>query len=180
MPSRGEAFDFLTREGPSLFGTSVGRLMYVGHRSDTHPWWHETFAPLVGADRISVLDIWQPNLASANHVTADLIHGDVLDPACVGRGPGLLFWDEGPEHVRRDQFIPWVRDMVDLGWSILVSCPWGYQAQGADGSNLSEEHLWGPTPADLEEAGLECRAFGEMFPEGHGNLIGWLRYDGGT
>ena len=163
-----------------MFGSSIGRMIYVGHRGDTSSWWHEKFAKAIGAEHLSVLDIYKPNLQTANHITADLIHGDVLDGSCVGQGPGLIFWDEGPEHVRRDQFVTWVRDMVDLGWSILVSCPWGYQAQGPDGENLSEEHLWGPMPEDLEEAGLSCRAFGQPFPDGHGNLIGWLRYDGGT
>lgn len=177
MPSRGDAFEFLTQEGPKLFGTNVGRLLYVGHRPDTHPWWHQTFSKVIGADRLAVLDISKENLSSANEVTGDLIHGDVLDPGCVGKGPGLIFWDEGPEHVRRDQFIPWVRDMIDLNWSILVSCPWGYQEQDwRPLGNPYEEHLWGPLPEDFAEAGLSCRAFGQPFPEGHGNLIGWLRF----
>lgn len=172
MPSRGEAFSFLDEHGASILGRH-DRMVYVGHRSDTHPWWYQTFAPALGVSRLTVVDIFAPNLGSANHITGDLIHGDILDSSTVGHGPGLMFWDEGPEHVTRDQFMPWPRMMTGVGWDVLISCPWGYQVQGPDGANLSEEHHWGPMPADMEEAGMSWRTFGEPFPEGHGNILAW-------
>lgn len=131
MPTRGDAFRFLESEGRQIFGSAVPRLVYVGHRSDTSPWWHESFGPLVGGPKISVLDIYFPNLSSAEHITSDLIHADVLTDKA--EGPGLIFWDEGPEHVTREQFQTWVPSAVERGWDVLISCPWGFQSQKAEG-----------------------------------------------
>lgn len=178
MPTRADAIEFLNRNAISIFGDDVGTLVYVGHRHDTHPWWHTMLAPLVRADKLIVVDIFEKNLASANHITKHLVLGDVLDPKTIGAGSGLVFWDEGPEHVTREQFMPWPRMMLDLGWSVLTSCPWGMQMQGAEDGNPHEEHHWGPMPEDMIEAGLEVKTFGSRpFPDDHGNLIAWKRHE---
>lgn len=174
MPSHGDAFSFLDQAANAgMFGIETQRLVYVGHRSDTSLWWWKTFAPMIGAQRIEVLDIFHPNLRSAEWITSHLIHANVLD-LNFGPGPGLIFWDEGPEHVTRDECRTWIKRVQDeTDWDILLSCPWGYQSQGPDGSNKSEEHLWGPMPEDFTDLGLEVRTFGQPFPHGHGNLLAW-------
>lgn len=172
MPSHGSAFDFLTAEGPSIFGT-VGSLLYVGHRGDTHPWWHETFAKSLGITRIAVIDIDKGNLHTAAHVTSELYHGDIRQTDCP-KDFDLIFWDEGPEHLPREQSLELIKVFNEHGSRVLISCPWGFQLQGTD-PNDPEFHHWGPMPEDFESIGMTARTFGVMFSEGsgHGNLIAW-------
>lgn len=170
MPSRGDAFEFLTREARSIFG-SVGSMLYVGHRGDTHPWWHETFAKAIDATRLAVIDIDKGNLMTAQHVTNELYHGDIRQVDCPWDF-GLVFWDEGPEHLPREQSLEMIRILSERNGCVLISCPWGYQPQGS-GPNDPEFHHWGPEPADFESVGMQARTFGVRFPEGHGNLIAW-------
>ncbi len=172
MPSRGDAFEFLTNDAVSIFGDSVGSMLYVGHRGDTHPWWHSTFAPKIGASRLAVIDIDKGNLMTAQHVTNELYYGDVRQTDCP-KDFGLVFWDEGPEHLPMDQALAVIQLFVERGSRVLVSCPWGYQAQGS-GPNDPEFHHWGPQPADFESIGMTARTFGTVFPSGHGNLIAWI------
>lgn len=172
MPNHGDAFDFLTREGPSIFGT-VGSMLYVGHRHDTHPWWHRTFAPLVGATRLAVVDIDPHNLGTARHITDELYLGDIRSPQ-LPTGFGLVFWDEGPEHMAKEESLALCQLLAGRNRRVLVSCPWGFQPQGTDPSD-PEFHHWGPMPEDFDTIGWTARTFGVMFDgrAGHGNLIAW-------
>lgn len=171
MPTRGEAFDFLLNDGPAVFGRSVGSMLYVGHRSDTHPWWWQTFAPAVGISRLAVIDIEPSNLQSANAITKELYHGDIRTFAAAS-GFGMVFWDEGPEHMEKAMSLETLKWLAGRNEHVLISCPWGYQAQGS-GPSDPEFHHWAPMPADFEEIGFVTRTFGQMFPDGHGNLLAW-------
>jgi hypothetical protein len=171
VPTRGDSFQFLEESGQSIFG-NVGSMLYVGHRGDTHPWWHETFAKRVGADRLAVIDCDKGNLETARHVTSELYLGDIRGES-FPRGFGLVFWDEGPEHLAREESLEVCKQLIERHVHLLVSCPWGYQKQGA-GPHDPEFHHWGPEPADFESIGMTARAFGQQFPEGHGNLIAWI------
>ncbi len=147
-------------------------MLYVGHRGDTHPWWHDTFAKRIGASRIAVIDIDKGNLQTAAHVTSELYHGDIRQNDCP-RDFGIVFWDEGPEHLPREESLEVIRWLAERNRRVLISCPWGYQQQGA-GPSDPEFHHWGPQPADFESIGMTARTFGTEFPGGHGNLIAWI------
>lgn len=173
MPTVGGAFDFLIGEGPRIFG-AVGSILYVGHQSCTSPWWWERFAPAVGANRLAVIDIVQRDLNSAGSITGELYLGDIRDPGAVLGGFGLVFWDEGPEHMPRDESLETILALASRHVRVLISCPWGFQKQGDDPKD-PQFHHWGPLPADFEGIGMEARTFGSMFPGGHGNLIAWTK-----
>ena len=98
MPTLRESFDFLLVGGPVLF-PDTRSMLYVGHRSDTDPWWWRTFAPALGIERIAVLDIDEMNLRTASHITDELYLGDLRDIDLPRFD--LIFWDEGPEHLPR-------------------------------------------------------------------------------
>ncbi len=174
MPTVGSAFDFLTEKGAEIFG-SVGSMLYIGHRGDTHPWWHNTFAKVIGADRLAVVDIDRGNLGTAAHITGELYHGDIRQ-SDMPIGFGLVFWDEGPEHLPKEESLALIRHLAERNRHILVSCPWGYQPQGSGPSDY-EFHHWGPMPADFESIEMQTRTFGTMFTGGgigHGNLVAWI------
>lgn len=175
MPTLNESFDWLRDEGPRLFGP-VSSMLYVGHRRDTHPWWHRTFAPALGVARIAVLDIVHDNLITAAGITTELYHGDVRDESLVPRFD-LVLWDEGPEHMPRQEALDVLTALMRRHRSVLISCPWGYQPQGT-GPDDFEFHHWGPQPSDFEAIGMTARVFGTEFDgrgKGHGNLIAWAR-----
>lgn len=149
-------------------------MLYIGHRTDTHPWWHKTFASAIGATRLAVIDIDHQNLMTAQTITSELYHGDIRQSDCP-RDFGMIFWDEGPEHMPRIQALETIQFLTEKGARVLVSCPWGYQPQGS-GPTSWEFHHWGPMPADFEGIGMQTRTFGTMFDgngRGHGNLIAW-------
>lgn len=173
MPTRGDAFLFLQGEWAVTHGP-VSSLLYVGHRSDTRPWWAEEFSRALGGPTLAVLDLSPENLQSASGITPRLYTGDVRDPAVVSERFGLVFWDEGPEHVPMSDALAGISMLASRHDRVLVSCPWGYQAQGSGPTDL-EFHHWGPMPEDLESIGMETRCFGSVFPSGHGNLIAWTR-----
>lgn len=177
MPTVGTAFRFLEREwGPQR--SPIGTMLYVGHRHDTHPWWATDFRRAVGGPALAVLDVASSGLSSAERHTSDLVLGDVRDRDVVGtRCFGLVFWDEGPEHVPRAEALDTLSYLMAAHRRVLVSCPWGLQPQGS-GPDDPEFHHWGPEPADFESIGMEARCFGTRFDErgiGHGNLLAWSR-----
>lgn len=175
MPTVGAAFSFLDVEGPRIFGSSVGSMLYVGHRSDTSGWWHERFAPSIGATRLAVIDIDKANLESAQHITKELYHGDIRQTDAP-RGFGLVFWDEGPEHLPKEQALEVCRMLAEENDHALISCPWGFQQQGNDPRH-PEFHHWGPEIEDFQGIGWNVRVFGTKFAETgpcHGNLIAWI------
>lgn len=154
-------------------------MLYVGHRGDTHPWWRTSFASRLGSPSLSVIDILPGNLSTTDsipEVTGRLL-GDLRVPESAPPGFGLVFWDEGPEHVSRPDALTCLEMLMDRhGW-VLVSCPWGYQPQGSGPEDV-EFHHWGPEVSDFESIGMEGRAFGDRFDgqgHGHGNVIAWGR-----
>lgn len=170
MPTFQGAFDYLTEHGPELF-PNCRSMLYVGHRSDTHPWWHQTFAKVLGVTRLAVLDINEGNLRSAEHITKELYLGDIRQTDAP-KGFDLVFWDEGPEHLPKDVSLKLCESLAADHRHALISCPWGYQPQGRDANDI-EFHHWGPMPGDFQAIGWIAMTFGTMFPHGHGNLIAW-------
>lgn len=173
MPTVGSAFNFLIENCQSIFG-NVESMLYVGHRSDTHPWWHSEFAAKLGIKRIAVIDIVKTNLESANHITKELYLGDIRDKNLIKDSFDIVFWDEGPEHMKKEESLQLIQDLLKTHKKVLISCPWGYQVQGS-GENDPEFHHWGPLPEDFEQIGMESHTFGTIFPNGHGNLIAWTK-----
>ena len=172
MPSHGLAFRFLEDCAARLF-PCVRSMLYVGHRSDTSPWWRTEFHGLIGGPALAVIDIQAANLDSASGFASKLIHGDIRTCAAA-RGFDLVFWDEGPEHVPRDEALATCAELMGHG-QVLISCPWGHQPQGS-GPNDPEFHHWAPSPADFESIGMIARCFGTPFDgngHGHGNVIAW-------
>ncbi len=181
MPATGGAFDFLAGEWAEEFrAKGPTSMLYVGHRSDTSPWWWQVFAPACGITRIAVIDIVRDNANTAQHITGEIYVGDVRDLALVPSGFSLVFWDEGPEHMPRDESLHMIQRLAAVHDRVLVSCPWGFQRQGS-GPDDPEFHHWGPEPADFQSIGMRSRCFGvhfEAHPEGghssgHGNLVAW-------
>lgn len=173
MPSLQPAFQFLEENARELFG-EVRSMLYVGHRLDTHPWWRTTFSEVLGGPELSVLDIDFTNLQTAAPYTDRLIHGDIraIKPA----GYDLVFWDEGPEHVPREEALELLRLLMSLNRHVLISCPWGYQPQG-HGPDDPEFHHWAPQVSDYESIGMFGRTWGVEFDGrggGHGNLLAWF------
>jgi hypothetical protein len=119
-----------------------------------------------------VIDIDRGNLMTAEHVTKELYHGDIRQSDCP-HGFGLVFWDEGPEHLPRDQSLEVCKWLAERNTRVLISCPWGFHKQG-DNPRDPEFHHWGPLPEDFQAIGWQARPFGVIFPEGHGNLIAWI------
>jgi hypothetical protein len=178
VPTVGAAFNFLDAEGPAIFGTSVGSMLYVGHRSDTSPWWHSKFARAIGVTRLAVIDIDVDNMNSARHITGELYHGDIRQTDAPS-GFGIVFWDEGPEHLPKDVSLEICHMLAERNRHVLISCPWGLQRQGSPDSY--EFHHWGPEIEDFQGLGWQVRVFGERFvpindsqSSGHGNLIAWI------
>ena len=150
-------------------------MLYVGHRSDTHPWWRTTFAERLGVTRIAVVDLQAPNLQTAAGFTSELYLGDIRGPDTTPPGFDLVFWDEGPEHVPLDDAAECIRALRARHGRVLISCPWGHQPQGT-GPDDPEFHHWAPMPEHFSVLGMESRTFGEMFDgrgKGHGNIIAW-------
>lgn len=173
MPTTQDAFDFLSHRGRDVLG-ECHSLLYVGHRHDTHPWWHETFARHLGVSRIAVIDIVPTNLSSAQSITNELYLGDIRQ-SDAPKGFDLVFWDEGPEHMSKADSLATCEHLNKMNGRVLVSCPWGYQPQGSGPEDV-EFHHWGPTPEDFHAIGWTVRTFGTMFNgrgAGHGNLIAW-------
>ncbi len=172
MPTRGEAFSFLGLRGPEILRGPVGSMLYVGHRPDTSPWWRNTFAPLIGAYRLAVLDINPEMLKSVSGIDTHV--GDVRTPDLSGFV--VVFSDDGPDHVPQLDVAPCLDRLLERNGSVLVSCPWGFQRQGSDPTD-PEFHHWGPRPEDLRTMGLNVISFGSSFDDGieGGNLIGWRR-----
>ena len=181
MPTTGGAFEYLAgdwaaefrRRSPVRNGPWPS-MLYVGHRSDTHPWWWQTFAPACGIKRLAVVDIVKANAESARHITDEIYACDVRDLS-LPQPFDLVFWDEGPEHMAREDALRMIPALAGLHGQVLISCPWGYQPQGA-GPNDPEFHHWGPQPADFQSIGMTVRTFGTEFDglgHGHGNLIAW-------
>lgn len=171
MPTRGDGFLFLEREwAPAR--APLGSMLYVGHRSDTSPWWSDRFREALGGPELAVLDVVPAQLQSAGGITTHLFHGDVRSPESVPRRFDLVFWDEGPEHVPREDALACILMLRERRGGVLASCPWGMQEQGS-GPSDPEFHHWGPVPDDLTGIGMRVRAFGSPFPGGHGNLIAW-------
>lgn len=178
MPTVSTAFEFLESEARALF-PDVRSMLYVGHRGDTSPWWRTSFWTAVGGTELGVIDISPGNLETARGLAERLIHGDIR--TCDVSGFDLVFWDEGPEHVARDESLATCARLA-LHSQVLVSCPWGYQPQGSGPSDY-EFHHWGPEPADFEGIGMRTRCFGTRFDGvggGHGNLIAWSPARQGT
>lgn len=173
MPSTDLAFNFLTEHGREMFGIA-GSMLYVGHRSDTHPWWRTTFRDVIGGPRLDVIDIVKANLDSANEFASGMFHGDIR--SFDASGYGLFFWDEGPEHLPREEALELLHRVSQCNDHVLISCPWGYMPQG-NGPGDPEFHHWGPQIADFESIGFQARVFGTEFDghgNGHGNLIAWI------
>lgn len=173
MPTVGPAFSFLEENAGRLFGASPS-MLYVGHRSDTHPWWRMQFADALGGPRISVLDIQPGNLQTARDFASELILADIRTAPVSGYG--LVFWDEGPEHVTREEALDTLRSLAAANDHVLISCPWGCQPQGS-GPGDPEFHHWGPMPEDFESIGFTAATFGTIFDGrggGHGNLLAWV------
>jgi hypothetical protein len=175
MPTRSEAVAFLEENAHDMFGDCVS-MLYVGHRHDTAPWWRTTFAGLIDSPLIDIVDIVPGNLPH-DLVNEGLVrtcfHGDIL--ACDARQYSLVFWDEGPEHVPRDEALRVLARMAEMNTHVLISCPWGHQPQGS-GPGDPEFHHWAPQPADFESIGFRTATFGTMFDGvggGHGNLLAW-------
>lgn len=147
-------------------------MLYVGHRGDTAPWWHAKFAPLIGCTRLAVIDIDKGNLETAAPITKELYFGDIRQSDAPS-GFGLVFWDEGPEHLPREQSLEVCRYLAERNGHVLISCPWGFMPQGTNPSD-PEFHHWGPEIEDFQSIGWNVRVFGIKFPEGHGNLIAWI------
>ncbi len=172
MPTIGLAFTFLESEWAALAGP-VRSMLYVGHRSDTSPWWRTTFRDALGGPELAVIDIVPANLESAAAYVSRLIHGDIRSSG-EARGFDLVFWDEGPEHVPREDALLTLSEL-SAGGRVLISCPWGLQPQGS-GPTDPEFHHWGPEPEDFSGIGWASRCFGTRFHDGgqgHGNLIAW-------
>jgi hypothetical protein len=172
MPTVQSAFDYLTERGSEIFGQCES-MLYVGHRSDTHPWWHQVFAKKLGVTRIAVIDIDKSNLESAGHITKELYRGDIRQDDAP-RDFDIVFWDEGPEHLPKEVSLEVCKHLSEIHRRVLISCPWGYQPQGS-GPNDIEFHHWGPMPEDFQAIGWVAHTFGKMFNtvDGHGNLIAW-------
>ncbi len=172
MPSHGQAFKFLEDHAQEMFG-EIKSMLYVGHRSDTHPWWRTTFRDKLGSPTLAVIDIVKANLDSANGLASILVHGDIRTSGTSGWG--LVFWDEGPEHVSKEDALSTIQDLIGRNEHVLISCPWGHQPQGT-GPSDPEFHHWAPQPTDFTQIGMMAEVFGTMFDgagQGHGNLIAW-------
>ena len=174
MPTVQGAVNYLNENAHIIFKDTKS-MVYVGHRSDTHPWWRVEFASAIGNPAISIMDIQQTNLDQSKGVVlncVDFILGDIRKPNDLKGGYELVFWDEGPEHVSKVDALVTIEMLMKKNKHVLISCPWGYQAQGS-GPSDPEFHHWAPMPEDFESIGMTAMTFGTMFPGGHGNLIAW-------
>ena len=54
--------------------------------------------------------------------------GPDIDPADI-TGYGLVFWDEGPEHLPRDESLELLARLATTNGHVLISCPWGCSSE---------------------------------------------------
>ncbi len=175
MPTRNDACSFIETIVAELI--PCRSMVYVGDRHDTHQWWHTTLHTALACPDIDIIDISEKNLQGSRDRHSKLVRrfiaGDVRTTELVGYD--LVLWDEGPEHVPREDALLTLSRLIMDNSHVMISCPWGYQPQGS-GPDDGEFHHWGPMPDDFESIGMKVRLFGTMFDGtggGHGNLIAW-------
>lgn len=197
MPHTKRAFDAIDAKTITL-KTKAGdptSMLYIGWRSDCHPWWHRVLCPALGIKKIGILEIDGGNFNTAvakakeghfGAVDYQVIHGDarkILEHVQPGTYD-VIFWDHGPEHVSVDDLKIATQAIISAaGRLVIYCCPWGAWPQGATGGNEHEEHKNSIEPEQLTALGLNVVTFGESGQSMEGELFAFRfvgDYEGGN
>lgn len=182
MPHVKDAFDLIDRLTPNWAVFQPRTMLYVGWRHDCHPWWHRTLAPALGIEKVTLLEVFPPNVSDAEEkiwngyfkVPTNVIQGNILEPTrYFNKGEfDVIYWDHGPEHVTKAQFdviTPILQNMRNK--LLLYSCPWGDWPQGAEGKNEHERHLWSVDVKDMQDLGMSVYTVGKPGQQNLGEIV---------
>lgn len=187
MPHLKAAFDRLEYRVPyilSVFGFYQPKsLLYVGWRHDCHPWWYTKLCPMLGIEKIGIVEIFQQNKQHADMMAREGKFGQnvkvhLQDVTKISRIDerfkyDVIFWDHGPEHVSIQDLKKTTAELSKLSKLLIYACPWGEWPQGTEDGNVNERHMISIEPRDLEELGMIVDTVGESgrFPGKEGELI---------
>lgn len=184
MPHTKVAFDAL-ESSAGLFkkwGRQPKSLLYVGWRYDCKPWWHDTYCPMLGIEKIGVLEVFPKNHSDleqqvwSGRYNVQPILGNVMNIGSHVKPKewDIIFWDHGPEHVTRDQLDQVTPVLMETAGSLLLyCCPWGDWPQGAEDGNEHEIHRNAVSKEQLVNLGLTVSTFGKPGQANEGELIGF-------
>jgi hypothetical protein len=153
---------------------SVGNLVYVG--------WHLP-VPLIDYyqdlfSTITVIEAWPKNAIAAKvaHPHVEVINRNLVDirDKSVFRGAGVL-WQQGPEHVWREEAVTTIRRWQSVAHWIILEAPNGIREQGECDDNPFESHISSWRMEDFEELGFRTVLF--MDPNRTGSIIGYWHVD---
>lgn len=83
----------------------------------------------------------------------------------------VVFWWHGPEHIKKEEFIPTMKKIESYGKVIILGCPWGKFDLGPLKENVHEAHISEYDHSDFESLGYEVECLGEKDVPGS-NLAG--------
>lgn len=182
MPHTKRVFDALEANTPWLKKRAgePKSLLYIGWRKDCKPWWHDTFCPLMGIEKIGVLEVFPKNHADLEqevwsgryNVTPVLGDARRIDQVIKKNEYDVIFWDHGPEHVTAEELrkvTPLLREYAAK--LVLYCCPWGDWPQGAEDNNDHEIHRNAVTTEQLTQLGMWVKEFAEPGQRGEGELL---------
>lgn len=184
MPHTKRVFDALESNIPWIKERAGDpkSLLYVGWRRDCKPWWHDTFCPKLGIERVGVLEIFPKNLNDleqeiwAGRYNVTPILGDARKPhlSLKPREWDIIFWDHGPEHVSAEDLEKATQLLkMFAGRLLLYCCPWGDWPQGPEDGNEHEIHRNAVTTEQLTKHGMMVTEFGKIGQAGEGELLGF-------
>lgn len=175
QPCRSYEIQHMMRHISDLL-TPPGKALYIGASRRT-----EGMAELKEAGHeITVLEIWPANvwLTTADSRVDHVIEGDMRDIGTMGLPHyDIAFWWHGPEHLRRDDVPPALKELEKLADLVIVGCPNGPFPLGPQYGNPHETHVSEWYAKDFEQLGYntEWLAGRISVPEEH--LLAWRRCD---
>lgn len=165
MPHTKAAFDLMDSLTPAWADLQPRSMLYVGWRHDCHPWWYKSFAPALGINELTILEVHGPNVSDAEQrdwqgqfgLKTRVIQGNVLNPARYYRRHSydIIFWDHGPEHVTKAELegiTPFLKEFRNK--LLIYCCPWGHWPQEPTDGNEHERHSWDVQVKDMEDVGM--------------------------
>lgn len=152
-----------------------GTVLYVGARPKPECSRILDYLAEAGAT-IDLVEIWPENCEGFmdDERVRDVHIGDVRDipetDELYACGYDWVVWWHGPEHIKRNELGPVIKDLAAMSNHILLGCPWGLHEQGEMYGNPHEKHLTHWQPEEFETLGFNVETRGE---ENDGNIIAW-------
>ena len=176
QPPAAEQAQVLSNLPDLFYGSSYRTVLYVGANKRRQYFldWFER----VGYTRIVVLEAFEENAEflkaeiDAKMLAIEVVHGDIRDAGNIpGKFDVAFFW-HGPEHLRKDEIEPALKNLEAASKVVVLACPNGVYPQGAEYGNPYEEHLSAIYQQLLEGLGYETDVMGRV-GEPSSNILAW-------